>query len=67
MGHRLPLCSRRVLPDGLGNGAGPAGAETPRCSGGEVQQVLVWDPNEAWVVFEDPDCRPYVWDLPDGG
>lgn len=31
-----------------------------------LRQVLVWGPNNAWTLIEDPDARPYVWDLPDG-
>lgn len=55
----------RGIPCGLGDGAQPAAEAAAGCDGGEVQQLLVWEPAEAWVVLEDPDCRPYVWDLPD--
>jgi len=65
MGAR-PVGLRRVgLRDGLANGSGDAQTPTAGCQCGEIQQVLMWEPGEAWVVLEDPDCRPYLWDLPD--
>lgn len=33
---------------------------------GGVTQTLLWPPSSAAIVLEDPDQRPYVWDLPDG-
>jgi len=50
---------------GLDGGPGCPAPEARGCECGEVKQVLMWEPGEAWAVFEDPDCRPYVWDLPE--